>query len=503
MHRRAQRSARIAPPSRAISDRYWAAGSWPVPCRRRIARSAPKIARDEEDTIDPLGDKRDLEAKYQTLIEQIPAIVYIWGVAGGLEHVSEEYVSPQIEAVLGFRADDWMANPRLWVDRLHPEDRDEVLDETGRSVEAGEPFKLEYRMVARDGRVIWLHDVASVLARDDRGRATRYQGVQLDITARKEAEQAQRRSHEQLRLLNRQRRDLVERLVETQEEERRRISEGIHDDSMQGLFAALVRLSTVTAERPELGQIEALSSVREEIQGVIDRLRHLAFELHPRILDAEGLRASLRFLIERWSSMQAGVEFHLEDRLTKEPSKQASLTIYRIAQEALSNAGHHSAASSVTISLEDRAGGVLIRVEDDGSGFDVVATLSSTRERLGLISMRERVEMLGGWLQVDSVPGAGTRVEGWLPDTGPERDQGSRLEEGATEREELSPREHEVAELLALGHTNAEVGAILRISVRTVEHHRSRVFRKLGVRSRAGLVQALREQLPRDPDPQR
>jgi DNA-binding CsgD family transcriptional regulator len=59
-----------------------------------------------------------------------------------------------------------------------------------------------------------------------------------------------------------------------------------------------------------------------------------------------------------------------------------------------------------------------------------------------------------------------------------------------------------VAELLALGHTNAEVGAILRISVRTVEHHRSRVFRKLGIRSRAGLVQALREQRPRDPDPQ-
>jgi signal transduction histidine kinase len=261
-------------------------------------------------------------------------------------------------------------------------------------------------------------------------------------------------------------------------------------------------LSAVTAERPELGQIEALSRVREEIQGVIDRLRHLAFELHPRILAPEGLRASLRVLIERWSTMQAGVEFHLEDRLTKEPSKQAGLTIYRITQEALSNAGHHSAASSVTILLEDRAGGVLIRVEDDGSGFDLEATLSSTREHLGLISMRERAEMLGGWLQVDSVAGSGTRVEGWLPDARPGRTQGSRLEEGATAREELSPREHEVAELLALGHTNAEVGAILRISVRTVEHHRSRVFRKLGVRSRAGLVQALREQRPRDPDPQ-
>src|SRR5438477_12927816 len=122
-----------------------------------------------------------------------------------------------------------MVNPRLWVDTLHPDDRDEVIGETTRSFEAGEPFKMEYRVLAKDGRVVWLHDVASVVSRDDRGRATRYQGVQLDITARKEAEHAQRRIFETLRQLHRQRRKLLTSLVSMEEEERRRIAEDIHD----------------------------------------------------------------------------------------------------------------------------------------------------------------------------------------------------------------------------------------------------------------------------------
>jgi PAS domain-containing protein len=88
------------------------------------------------------GATRDLESKYRTLLEQIPAIVYVWGIAGGFEQMAEEYVSPQIEEVLGFYPDDWVENPRLWMDRLHPDDREEVLDETTRSVDAGEPFML-------------------------------------------------------------------------------------------------------------------------------------------------------------------------------------------------------------------------------------------------------------------------------------------------------------------------------------------------------------------------
>jgi PAS domain S-box-containing protein len=470
-------------------------------------KEAPTIAGGTEE------ETRDLESKYRTLLEQIPAIVYVWGIAGGFEQMAEEYVSPQIEEVLGFHPNDWVENPQLWMDRLHPDDREEVLDETARSVEAGEPFMLEYRMVARDGRVVWLHDVASVLTRDDAGKATRYQGVQLDITARKEAEHAQRRSFEQLRIAHRQRRELLSRVVTTEEEARRRIAEGIHDHTLQDLFAVLTRLETMAREHPTFGELDDFALVRNEISDSIDRLRHLTFELHPRIMETDGLEAALRFLLD-WTGRTPGTtNYRLEYRLTSEPARHVSSIAYRITQEALANARKHSGASRVTVSLEGGGGGFLVRIEDDGRGFETGPIGRTNWEHIGLVSMEERAEAGGGWCRIQSVPGSGTTVHCWLPDPGSAHDDDPRAErlvvpssttvtspsDGASpsRREEgpnhLSPREREVAALLAIGHTNAEVAAILHLSVRTIEHHRSRVFHKLGVRSRAGLVRALQE----------
>jgi PAS domain S-box-containing protein len=456
--------------------------------------------------------ERDSDSKYLTLLEQIPAIVYIWEAARDLEGIREEYVSPQIEEVLGYRPEEWIADPELWIDRLHPDDRADVMDETARSVEAGEPFKLEYRMIARDDRVVWLHDVASVVARDDLGKATRYQGVQLDITARKEAEHAQRRALEQLRLVDEERRHLVRRLVGAEEEERRRISEGLHDDAMQRLFWVQNRLGLVVREHPDIEESEAFSGVMAEISELIVRLRRLAFDLHPRSLEERGLRASFRSLIEASRSSHVDTRFALDFRLSKETYREVGLVLYRVAQEALSNASRHSAASHVKIRLEDEAGGVAMVVEDDGRGFEVDEA-EDAGPHLGLISMRERAEILGGRLRVESSPATGTRIHLWLPEGAADREDPTSSEdpsahpeadptppdgdEGASSPDRLSTREQEVAELLALGHTNVEIGAILHLSVRTIEHHRARVFRKLGVRSRAGVVRALAER--RDP----
>ena len=439
-----------------------------------------------------LEDEDDLAVTYRTLLEQIPAIVYVWGI-DEQDDMVEGYVSPQIEAVLGFRPEEWMADPQLWIERLHPDDRDEVLDETARSVQAGEPFKLEYRMIARDGRVVWLHDVASMVARSQDGRATRYQGVQIDITARKEAEHAQRDVYERLRLVESERRDLARRLMGAAETERLRISEGIHDETMQGLFRVLGRLGVVTREHPELEQVEGFSMLTQEIRDVIDGLRHLAFQLHPRLLDERGLRASIASLLELLFTDDRGIRYELDYRVAGEPSAETSLALYRAAQEALSNASRHSNASTVTVVVDERAGGVVLRVEDDGQGFEMQPTGSL---HLGLASMRRRAEILGGSLKIDSDPGSGARVEFWLPrDTTHHDDEDASDDASATEEaaslDGLSRREQEVAGLLALGHTNQEIGAILHLSVRTIEHHRSRVFQKLGVRSRAGLVQAL------------
>lgn len=420
----------------------------------------------------------------------------------------EEFVSPQIEEVLGFRSEEWMANPRLWIDTLHPDDRDEVISETTRSFEAGEPFKMEYRMLAKDGRVVWLHDVASVVSRDDQGRATRYQGVQLDITARKEAEHAQRQVVEKLQRLDQQRRQLLVRSTRTQEEERRRIADDIHDDTMQRLLAIPMWMESAAKHHPEIQTEERFIKLQEVVADAVSRLRHMVFELHPRVLDDEGIVAAIRSYLDGWTKLGASSRFEITNELSTEPPRVTRLLLYRIIQEALTNARRHAEASLVVISLRHQAGGFDVVVEDDGIGFDVPAAQGSEDGHTGLSSMLERAEVAGGWCRVESRPGR-TAVEVWVPERAPEdaplrperwaglAHTGVAVAEGSVDHiltaRGLSPREIEVARLLALGHTNAEIAGSLYLSVRTVEHHRANVFRKLRVHSRAALVYEMRE----------
>jgi PAS domain S-box-containing protein len=429
-------------------------------------------------------------------------------VKGSFDDVVEEFVSPQVEEVLGFRPDEWMATPTLWIDSLHPDDREAVISETARSVDAGDPFEMEYRMLAKDGRVVWLHDVASVVSRDDRGRATRYQGVQLDITARKEAERDQRRMFEKLRLLYKEHRQLLIRLMRTQEEEGRRIAEDIHDDTMQKLLAIPMWFESATRDHPEIRDEERFVRLQHVVSDAIARLRHMMFELHPRILEGEGLVAAIRAYVDGWTNLGASMRFTIMDDLVNEPSGVARLFLYRIVQEALNNARRHSGASLVAVSLGHNAGGFDVVVEDDGVGFDIQAAQTTVPGHSGLASMQERAEAAGGWCRVESQQGR-TKVEVWVPEHVPEdaplgseqqvgpTDTGAGGAEGSVDRmlasRGLSAREIEVARLLALGHTNAEIAALLFLSVRTIEHHRSRVFRKLGVQSRAALVFKMHE----------
>jgi PAS domain S-box-containing protein len=128
---------------------------------------------------------REAEAKYRTLVEQIPAVTYI----AALDDVSSTiYVSPQTTDMLGAAPEEWLADPELFSKLLHPEDRKRVLVEHVRANRAGVPLKLEYRLRTRDGRVVWVRDESAVV-RDEGGRPLFRQGVLLDITDRREAEE--------------------------------------------------------------------------------------------------------------------------------------------------------------------------------------------------------------------------------------------------------------------------------------------------------------------------
>jgi diguanylate cyclase (GGDEF)-like protein/PAS domain S-box-containing protein len=140
---------------------------------------------------------REAEERYRTLVEQIPAVTYIDKATNGPDEPI--YTSPQIEDLLGYTAEEWLEG-RLWPERIHPEDKGRILAADERFEAGGEPFSEEYRLLARDGSVVWVREDA-VLIRGEKGEPLYFQGVLLDITKRKEAEEALRESEERLHTL--------------------------------------------------------------------------------------------------------------------------------------------------------------------------------------------------------------------------------------------------------------------------------------------------------------
>ena len=157
---------------------------------------------------------------------------------------------------------------------------------------------------------------------------------------------------------------------------------------------------------------ESLDQAVGRIQSAVDVMRTLIFELRPSALDEEGLAAAI---VEYAKELDSGMDFRVDSRLRREPSDETRVTLYRIAQEALINVRKHAKATSVEVRLEDRDGGFLVRVQDNGVGISASEMLRSTDGHLGLTSMRERAEMAGGRCEVRSLSEGGTTVEFWVP----------------------------------------------------------------------------------------
>src|SRR5829696_5479516 len=144
------------------------------------------------------------EAKYRTLVEQIPAVTYIEELDVGEPEWNMVYVSPQVVSLLGYSPEEYMSKPKIWEELLHPDDRERVLAEDARTERSGEPFRVQYRIFTRNGDVAWIRDEA-ILVRDEEGSPLFWQGVMYDITDQKRAEEEVRRLNEELEQRVRQR----------------------------------------------------------------------------------------------------------------------------------------------------------------------------------------------------------------------------------------------------------------------------------------------------------
>jgi signal transduction histidine kinase len=220
----------------------------------------------------------------------------------------------------------------------------------------------------------------------------------------------------ELRIVDKERRVLLSSVVTAQQQERKQIASDIHDDTIQKVTAAAMRLDMLESAHPELAGDEGYAKAKLILQRSIESLRHLMFELHPYVLDRDGLGPALRLYLEEEAKLENSPVYHLDSRITAEPSADIRIVLYRVAQEALANVRKHARASRVDVCLGERENGFSIRITDDGVGFDAGDRAESPEGHLGLTSMRDRAEMTGGVLSISSRPDRGTVVDIWIPD---------------------------------------------------------------------------------------
>jgi signal transduction histidine kinase len=247
----------------------------------------------------------------------------------------------------------------------------------------------------------------------------------LEIKQRKRVETALRKSErnvflslEKSETLKEQLRELSRQILSVQEEERKKISRELHDVIAQALLGINVRLETLKSEagiNPKgLGRNIALT--QKMVTKSADIVHQFARELRPAVLDDLGLIPALHSFMKNFTT-RTGVRTHLTAFEGVEKLNAAKRTvIYRVAQEALTNVARHAHASRVGVTIRREARFVCLEVSDDGRSFQIQPVLLARRtKRLGLLGMRERVEMVGGSFQIESAPGAGTKIIAHIP----------------------------------------------------------------------------------------
>jgi PAS domain S-box-containing protein len=371
----------------------------------------------------------EAEARYRTLVEQVPVVIYTQAIDREDPRVSNTvYIGPRTEDMLGYTVEETLETGGLWRDVLHPDDRERVLAGDARSNETGEDFVMEYRMIAQDGHVVWVHDEATVV-RDHDGRPRAWQGFLLDITERKEAEDRLEQALEVEREAGRRLRSL--------DEMKNTFLQAVSHDLRTPLAAILglaVTLERTDIELPPAEARDLASRIAANARRLdrlvtdlldLDRLARGIVEpkLHPTELGALVAR------VVEGSDLQAHRRVDLE--LAEIVIRIDAAKVERIVENLLANALRHTSAdTAIRVAVQPLEAGALLIVEDEGTGvpeeiretiFDPFRQGPDAPEHspgvgVGLTLVRRFAELHGGraWVQERTGGGASFRV--FLPE---------------------------------------------------------------------------------------
>jgi len=337
----------------------------------------------------------DFRDSKERLIELLGTKILAW--EGEVEGQRFSYVSEHAVEMLGYPVAAWY-KPDFLASHIHVDDLPLVLAAYEKQTRITEHFDLTFRMWASGGGLVWIQNLIS-LDLESEG-STKLHGFMIDVSERKRAEEALK--------------DFGGRLIAAQEEERRRVARELHDDFNQ-------RLAVLSLELEQLGQrIEKPIGLRRSVQRLQTQAREIAaeihrlsYKLHPSKLEHVGLAAAVKSLCaELTESGKLTVEFH-QTGFPAALDTDVTLCVFRIAQEGLRNCVKHSGAESARVALTKTRHAVRLVVSDNGCGFNTKTALME--KGLGFISMKERLHVLGGRINVYSRPLRGTRIEVLVP----------------------------------------------------------------------------------------
>lgn len=280
-------------------------------------------------------------------------------------------------------------------------------------LEAGEAVEFEETSLYADG--LHTNIVVKFPVRDGSGQIYAIGGIVTDITDRKMSELALQQNQLVLQEKREELQRLTDKLFMTQDSERQRIARDLHDDFSQRLAALVLDVASLQRS-PLLSELigKALEPVREELTQLSDDLHNLAYRLHPPLLQHAGLQATIEDYIHKTIERTGLYIILTVKNLPGVIPLDWSICLFRVFQESLQNIVKHAKASEVLVGLSGSSKGVGLSVTDNGKGFDA-RDKSGHQKGMGLFSMKERLRLVNGLLNIHSRPADGTKVCAWIP----------------------------------------------------------------------------------------